>query len=188
VPWQEVRRKGKGGGLRGVPGGSRAGSLREARPAEREEELRESERAAGMCGWAAIEVGSESDGRLDAGDSGVEVVGQRLVEFEVRDGIGLGGIEGGGLIDDPRYAWVPRAREGRPSGFGQGRRERGRARGTRRVRRHPLRARATRTRADRMPRRGAAIWRWGPGRRGSGVGGRAGGGTNFASTRGARGV
>jgi hypothetical protein len=95
VPWQEVRREEEGWRASGEPGRSRAGALREARPAEREEELSESERAAGMSGWAAIEVGSESDGRLDAGDSGVEVVGHGLVEFEVRDGIGLGGIEGG---------------------------------------------------------------------------------------------
>ena len=42
----------------------------------------------------------KSDGRLDAGDSGVEVVGQGLVEVEVRGGIGLGGVEGGGLIEE----------------------------------------------------------------------------------------
>ena len=66
----------------GVPGGSGAGAPREARPAEREEELSQSERAAGMRGWAGIEVGNESDGRLDAGDSGVERVGHGLVELE----------------------------------------------------------------------------------------------------------
>ena len=34
------------------------------------------------------------------GPSVVELVGQRLVEHEVRDGLRLGGIEGGGLIEE----------------------------------------------------------------------------------------
>ena len=34
--------------------------------------------------------------------SGVEVLGQGLVELEVGDGLGLGGIEGGRLIEEPR--------------------------------------------------------------------------------------
>jgi hypothetical protein len=34
------------------------------------------------------------------GASGVEVVGRGLVEVEVRDGVGLGGVEAGGLIDE----------------------------------------------------------------------------------------
>ena len=39
---------------------------------------------------------------MTSGASGVEVVGQGLVELEVGDGLGLGWIEGGGLIEEPR--------------------------------------------------------------------------------------
>ncbi len=45
-------------------------------------------------------VGGESAGRLDSGDSGVEVVGQGLVELEFPDGVGLGGVEGGALVEE----------------------------------------------------------------------------------------
>jgi len=41
--------------------------------------------------------------RTDSGEgrpSVVELVGQRLVEHEVRYGLGLGGIEGRGLIEE----------------------------------------------------------------------------------------
>lgn len=40
-------------------------------------------------------------GRPDSGASEVEVVGQGLVELEVRDGVGLGGVEGRSLIEEP---------------------------------------------------------------------------------------
>ncbi len=40
-------------------------------------------------------------GRADSGASGVEVVGQGLVEVEVWDGLGLGGVEGRSLIEEP---------------------------------------------------------------------------------------
>jgi hypothetical protein len=57
------------------------------------------------------------DGRPDSGDSGVEVVGQGLVEFEVGDGVGLGGVEGRCLIEEPgeeiALRWSARGREGR---------------------------------------------------------------------------
>jgi hypothetical protein len=45
-----------------------------------------------MLGWAGKELGGESDGGPDIGDSEVEVVGQGLVELEVGDGLGLGGV------------------------------------------------------------------------------------------------
>jgi hypothetical protein len=54
---------------------------------------------------------------LDSGASGLEVVGQRLVEFEVRDGLGRGGVEGGRLIEEPgeeiALGWSARGRDGR---------------------------------------------------------------------------
>jgi hypothetical protein len=39
--------------------------------------------------------------RVTWGASGVEVGGQGLVEVEVGDGLGLGGIEGRCLIEEP---------------------------------------------------------------------------------------
>jgi hypothetical protein len=64
-----------------------------------------------------MELGGESDGRPDSGDSGVEVVAQGLVELEVGDGLGLDRIEGGRLIEEPReeiaLGWSARGREGR---------------------------------------------------------------------------
>ena len=39
---------------------------------------------------------------VTSGASEVEVVGQGLVELKVGDGLGLGGIEGGRLIEEPR--------------------------------------------------------------------------------------
>ena len=49
-------------------------------------------------GWR---LRGESYGRPDSGDSEVEVVGEGLFELEVGDGLGLGGIEGGRLIEEP---------------------------------------------------------------------------------------
>jgi len=40
--------------------------------------------------------------RRRAERSRVEVVGQGLVEVEFRDGVGIGGVEGGRLIEEPR--------------------------------------------------------------------------------------
>ena len=54
-----------------------------------------------MRGWAGEALEGGSPGRPDAGASGVEVVGQGLVEVEVGDGVGLGGVEGRRLIEDP---------------------------------------------------------------------------------------
>ncbi len=54
-------------------------------------ELSEPEWTAAMWGWAGKELGGECHGRCDSGALGVEVVGQGLVEFEVGDGVGLGG-------------------------------------------------------------------------------------------------
>jgi len=46
-------------------------------------------------------VGGESPAGRTGGASEVEVVGQGLVELEVRDGVGLGGVEGRCLIEEP---------------------------------------------------------------------------------------
>ena len=52
-------------------------------------------------------MGGEGVGRripgwpADSGASEIEVVGQGLVEFEVWDGVGLGGVERGCLIEEP---------------------------------------------------------------------------------------
>jgi hypothetical protein len=55
-----------------------------------------------MRGWAGRGCGRESPaGRPHSGASEVEVVGQGLVELEVRDGVGLGGVEGRCLIEEP---------------------------------------------------------------------------------------
>ena len=40
------------------------------------------------------------------GPSGVELVGQRLIEHEVRDWFGLGGIEGRGLVEEVTLGWA----------------------------------------------------------------------------------
>jgi hypothetical protein len=40
-------------------------------------------------------------GRPGSGASEIEVVGQGLAELEVRDGVGLGGVEGRCLIEEP---------------------------------------------------------------------------------------
>ncbi len=55
-----------------------------------------------MRGWAGKALGGESlAGRLDSGASEVEVVGRGLVELEIWDGLWLGGVEGGCLIEEP---------------------------------------------------------------------------------------
>lgn len=48
------------------------------------------------------ELGGESDAGVTSGASEVEVVGQGLVEVEIWDGLGLGGVEGRSLIEEPR--------------------------------------------------------------------------------------
>ena len=54
-----------------------------------------------MRGWAGTWVGRGSPaGRPDEGASGLEVVGQRLVELEVGNGVGLGEVEGRSLIEE----------------------------------------------------------------------------------------
>ena len=63
--------------------------------------LSEPEWAAEMRGWAGKRLGGESPGRRDSGASGVEVVGQGRVELEVGNGVGLGGVEGRCLIEEP---------------------------------------------------------------------------------------
>jgi hypothetical protein len=55
-----------------------------------------------MPRWAGKELGGESEAGVTSGASGVEVVGQGLVEVEVWDGLGLGGVEGRRLIEEPR--------------------------------------------------------------------------------------
>ena len=63
-------------------------------------ELSKPERASGMRGWAGKGLGGESPaGRPDSGASELEVVGRGLVEVEVGDGLGLGGVEGRCLIE-----------------------------------------------------------------------------------------
>ena len=55
-----------------------------------------------MRGWAGKVLGGESlAGRPDSGASEVEVVGRGLVEVEVGDGVGFGGVERGCLIEEP---------------------------------------------------------------------------------------
>ena len=55
-----------------------------------------------MRGWAGKALGGESRaGRADSGASEIEVVGRGLVEVEVGDGLGLGGVEGRCLIEEP---------------------------------------------------------------------------------------
>ena len=54
-----------------------------------------------MRGWAGTRVGRGSPaGRPEEGVSGLEVVGQRLVELEVGAGVGLGEVEGRSLIEE----------------------------------------------------------------------------------------
>jgi hypothetical protein len=64
-----------------------------------------------------MEAGREPPGRRDSGASGVEVVGQGLVELEVGDGVGLGGIERRSLIEEAgeeiALRWSPGGRAGR---------------------------------------------------------------------------
>ena len=57
-------------------------------------------------------------GRPDSGASEVEVVGRGLVELEVGDGLGLGGVEGRCLIEEPGEEIALR----RPAGGREGRR------------------------------------------------------------------
>ena len=66
-------------------------------------ELSGREWAAEMRGWAGKALEGKCRGRRDSGASGVEVVGQGLVdlELEVGDGVGLGGVEGRCLIKEP---------------------------------------------------------------------------------------
>ncbi len=64
--------------------------------------VRKAEWAAGMRGWggwAGMAVGGESAGRLDSGDSGVEVVGQGLVELEFRSASAGGTHERQHVVD-----------------------------------------------------------------------------------------
>jgi hypothetical protein len=69
-----------------------------------------------MPGWAGSWQENPTAG-VTSGDSGVEVVGQGLVEFEVGDGVGLGGVEDRCLIEEPceeiALRWSARGREGR---------------------------------------------------------------------------
>ena len=51
--------------------------------------------------------GESSAGRPDSGASEVEVVGRGLVELEVGDGLGLGGVEGRCLIEEPGEEIAP---------------------------------------------------------------------------------
>ena len=44
---------------------------------------------------------AENSGVEVVGKGLVEVVGQGLIEREVRDGVGLGGVEGRSLIEEP---------------------------------------------------------------------------------------
>ena len=65
-------------------------------------ELSKPERASGMRGWAGKALGGESlAGRPDSGASEIKVVGRGLVELELGDGLGLGGVERGCLIEEP---------------------------------------------------------------------------------------
>ena len=82
----------EGGGRRPV-GGGRGGFGRAGR------EIRGC--ADGMLGWAGKELGGETEAGVTSGASGVEVVRQGLVEVEVWDGLGLGGIEGRRLVEEP---------------------------------------------------------------------------------------
>jgi hypothetical protein len=92
----EVARRGSAGyegeGRRPGEGCERRGGLKS---------VRNPEWAAGMCGWA-LEARAGGRIRRPAESSGVEVVGPGLIELEVRDGVGLGRIEGGRLIEEPR--------------------------------------------------------------------------------------
>ena len=54
-----------------------------------------------MGGWAGKALGGESPAGRTGGASEVEVVGRGLVELEVGDGLGLGGVEGRCLIEEP---------------------------------------------------------------------------------------
>ena len=48
-----------------------------------------------------LSLSGQTAGRTAGGRrSGVELVGQRLIEHEVWDGLGLGGIEGRGLVEE----------------------------------------------------------------------------------------
>lgn len=98
--WQEARWLGEGRRVSRAGVEGQAG-LREASSGRgRLNWVRNPESAAGMCGWAREARAGESGDRAE--DSGVEVAGQGLVEIEVRNGVGLGGVEGGRLIEEPR--------------------------------------------------------------------------------------
>ena len=71
-----------------------------------------------MRGWAGKALAGESPaGRPDSGASEIEVVGRGLVELEVGDGLGLDGVEGRCLIEEPgeeiALRWPAGGREGR---------------------------------------------------------------------------
>ena len=55
-----------------------------------------------MRGWAGKALGGESPAGRRGGASEIEVAGQGLVELEVWDGVGLGGVEGRSLEEFER--------------------------------------------------------------------------------------
>ena len=70
-----------------------------------------------MRGWAGKTLGGESPVGRTGGASEIEVVGRGLVELEVGDGLGLGGVDGRCLIEEPgeeiALRWPAGGREGR---------------------------------------------------------------------------